>query len=520
MEALRNALLSELASRAVSFLVSTCGSRLMPVPAAVREREEERLMHRLRLLLLRSATIVEEAEGRRVTNRGVLRQLRVLSDAMVRGQYVLDTIRYHAGGGERREEEDGSKEVVPAFALSRSTLAKRARCEFSSETTATAGPARRRDTSLQLQRMVRSLEAILAGAMELAVFLTACQPVSCRRPYSAHLFLDKCMFGRHAERDQVLEFLLQAEPPGPVTAANPGPGVLPIVGPALIGKSTLVEHVCNDERVRSHFSLILLHATAGSAGVGGLGTMASLRDNCATKHQSNTEDERWLLVIELSGDVDDEAWNNLFYSRGRRCMPRGSKVILTSRSEKIERFGTTRAVRLKCLSTEAMWYFFKLSAFGCADLEEHPKLASVAMDMAVEARFMPANIRAAMVRADLSSRQLWCKVLATARHYMRKNLVLFGEYPDDLKAKDRPRRSWSVNKLRKSNECFLVYETYQKCSAQPQQEDLPDPEVTMMDMLLERAQPRGRFEVLCWKSVLPPCFSYICQCEIRGTYAQ
>ena len=113
--------------------------------------------------------------------------------------------------------------------------------------------------------MVRSLEAILAGAMELAVFLTACPTVSCRRPYSAHLFLDKCMFGRHAEWDQVLEFLLQAELP--VTAANPAPGVLPIVGPALIGKSTLVEHVCNDERVRRHFSLILLHAASGSAGV-------------------------------------------------------------------------------------------------------------------------------------------------------------------------------------------------------------------------------------------------------------
>jgi hypothetical protein len=186
------------------------------------------------------------------------------------------------------------------------------------------------------------------------------------------------MFGRHAERDQVLEFLLQAEPPAPVTAANPGPGVLRIIGPALIGKSTLVEHVCNDKMVRGQFSLNLLHTAAGSASLGGLGTMATLRDNCTTKHQNNTEDERWLLVIELSGDVDDEAWNNLFYSRGRKCMPRGSKVILTSRSKKIERFGTTRAVRLKCLSMEAMWYFFKLSAFGSADPEEHHKLASVA----------------------------------------------------------------------------------------------------------------------------------------------
>ncbi|CAD6337511.1 unnamed protein product [Miscanthus lutarioriparius] len=84
------------------------------------------------------------------------------------------------------------------------------------------------------------------------------------------------------------------------------------------------------------------------------------------------------------------------------------------------------------------------------------------MEMAVKARgsFMAANIMAAMVRADLSSRQLWCKVLAVARRYMWKNLVLFSEYPDDLKAKDRPRRTWSMNKLLKPNECFLMYETY------------------------------------------------------------
>ncbi|XP_066374653.1 uncharacterized protein [Miscanthus floridulus] len=379
MEALRNALLSELASRAVSFLVSTCGSRLMPVPATVRKREEERLMHRLRLLLLRSATIVEEAEGRRVTNRGVLRQLRVLSDTMVRGHYVLDTARYGAGGGDRRHE-DGSEEVVSAFAPSRFTPAKRASCESSSETTATAGPARRRDTSLQLQRMVRSLEAIIADAKELVVLPAACPPVSFRQPYSVHLFLDKCMFGRHAERDQVLEFLLQAEPPVLVTAANPAPGVLPIVGPAFIGKSTLVEHVCNDDRVRSHFSLILLHAAAGSAGLGGVGTMATLRDNCATKHQSNTEDERWLLVIELSGDMDDEA--------------SGMEQPLLLSWKKMHAAGEQGDTHEP------------LSAFGCPDLEEHPKLASVAMDMAVEARFMPANIMAAMVRADLSSLQL------------------------------------------------------------------------------------------------------------------
>jgi hypothetical protein len=82
-----------------------------------------------------------------------------------------------------------------------------------------------------------------------------------------------------------------------------------------------------------------------------------------------------------------------------------------------------------------MWYFFKLSAFGSADPDEHPKLASVAMDMAVEAR---GSFMAAMVSADLSNRQLWYKVLATARHNMQKNLMLFGESPPP-RTTSRPR---------------------------------------------------------------------------------
>jgi translation initiation factor RLI1 len=51
-----------------------------------------------------------------------------------------------------------------------------------------------------------------------------------------------------------MEFLLQMEE-HPGSAATLG--VLSIVGPAHIGKSTHVEHVCCDERVRDHFSLIL-----------------------------------------------------------------------------------------------------------------------------------------------------------------------------------------------------------------------------------------------------------------------
>jgi PAS domain-containing protein len=343
MQALANALLGELASRTISFLVSTYGSTA--AAAAAPEQEEEDLRHRLRLLLLRCGTIVEEAEGRRVTSRGMLQQLGALRDEMLRGYYVLDTIRYDddddddqqapppaAAGGGAPSAEDG-RHRRRAFAPSRFNPAKRVRFRrFASggdpEATAAVVHRRRVISLSELQRTVRCLEAAAMDTKELVVFLVRC-PRLHRQPYSAHLFLDKYMFGRNAERDHVVGFLLRTDPPG---AANLG--VLPIVGPRFIGKSTLVEHVCGDERVRDHFSSILLYRADDLEEE----TLSSFRKNCVTKQhrKSGASDGRSLIVIELAGDVDDNTWKRLYSSAGRR-LPQGSKILLTSRSERRSR---------------------------------------------------------------------------------------------------------------------------------------------------------------------------------------
>jgi hypothetical protein len=43
--------------------------------------------------------------------------------------------------------------------------------------------------------------------------------------------------------------------------------------------------------------------------------------------------------------------------------------------------------QLNCLSKEAYWYFFKMLVFGSTDPEEHPKLTSIAMELALEMRW-------------------------------------------------------------------------------------------------------------------------------------
>ncbi|KAF0926067.1 hypothetical protein E2562_021783 [Oryza meyeriana var. granulata] len=142
-------------------------SRCSTKPQSTPSMEEK--IQRLKRMLLRLATFVEEAEGRRITNHSMLHQVNMLRQDMHRGYYVLDTFRFKKAHEEEMNEYDDNK------------------------------------------------------------------------PYNTYMFMDKCMFARQMEMEHVINFSLKA--------CVDDLGVLPITGPAKVGKSTLVEHVCYDERV-------------------------------------------------------------------------------------------------------------------------------------------------------------------------------------------------------------------------------------------------------------------------------
>uniref|UniRef100_A0A452ZNP7 Disease resistance N-terminal domain-containing protein n=1 Tax=Aegilops tauschii subsp. strangulata TaxID=200361 RepID=A0A452ZNP7_AEGTS len=190
MDVLLSAVVSDLFGRSASFVINRYFQRQPGI---------DMILQRLERVVLRIDTVVEEAEGRHITNQGMLRQLKMLRQGMYRGHYVLDALTFQA-----REE---------------------------------------------LQRMVDTLEDTMAGMKEFLFFLQSCPPIL-RQPYGAYLLLDNCMFGRQSERQRVLDFLLRP-------SAAPDLAVLPIVGPIRVGKTTLVEHICRDESVRDRFSMIL-----------------------------------------------------------------------------------------------------------------------------------------------------------------------------------------------------------------------------------------------------------------------
>lgn len=463
-------------------------------------------LHLLRRLLMRSDTIVEEAERRDVVNPDMLLQLTALRDKTYIGYYLLDTISCRralpGGASQDSEEEDEDEEDRRAFALSKFNPAKRQRfpSRYSESTSALNIDGADQACSAELRQVVCSLQDMIDGMDEFVMLLMSCPPLY-RQPYSVHLSLDRCMFGRSMEKDTVIEFLLQTEPPDAVNNL----GVLPIIGPTHIGKSTLVEHICHDEKVRNHFSLISVYTGNDLKDE----TKASFRDKCVIKHRNDQASEnRLLIVIELLEDVDEDAWNRLYSSE--RSMARGSKMIITSRSENIVRFGTTEPLRLKRLPVEAYWYLFRTTAFGSDDPEQHPKLASIALEMvdAMQGSFILASMGADLLRANFNTR-CWSRILTRLRQYLQKNASLIGEYPDDIKVKGYPRFSWSAIK-EKPDRYYMLHDIYQRDSAL---EEVP--QISFVDLLGDRAQTTGKHEILFWKSRIPPYFNYICKCEVR-----
>ncbi|XP_062208566.1 putative disease resistance protein RGA3 [Phragmites australis] len=483
MELLLSAIATDVLSRALYMVIQKY--------RRCKAEETEQKLQRLQRVLLRIAATVEEAEGRHITNQAMLRQLEMLRQGMYGGHYMLDTFRYRGHGGD--EEVSGGRAVpLPRFSSAKRLLSFPVSGNSENMQTAVIDA----ESVKKLEKMLDGLEKMIGDVEEFAMFLEG-YPRICWQPYNAYLMLDKVMFGRQMEKETIINFLLQPE-----GASNGNPGVLPIVGVARVGKSTLVEHVCLDERVRGYFSSIVLF-TGDDAG-----SLAALKGSGVIKHQTRTAPScgRSLVVIELAWDMEEDTWRKL-YSSAASSMGHGSKIIITSRAEKIVALGTTQALRLKVLPQEAYWYFFKALAFWSTNPDDQPKLASLGMEIAVllNGSFLGANVVGSLMRTNFNA-QFWRRVLQCLRDFRSKHLLMFGEDPTDLLRRDQPVYIWRMARTRHVVKICKVYE-----KRSPQHGD-GVPKLTAQDILTGRVTHQGKFCMVSWRSRIPPYYTYLASC--------
>jgi len=220
----------------------------------------------------------------------------------------------------------------------------------------------------------------------------------------------------------------------------------------------------------------------------------------------SNKDKILLVVVELAGDPKEDAWSRLYHAF-KRCAPSGSKIVVTSRSDKVVKFGTTPPLTLEYLPHEVYWYFFKTLTFGGMDPEMHPRLMQLAMEIArtQNGSFDGAHITSCLLRGNFDI-QFWSKVLSFLRGFIQKHVSKFGEHPLYSLGQNRPTE---VGRMVTPSQELVISHQYQ-CSSQ---EEVP--KIRLQDVMYGSVKPHGEVDVLSWRSQIPPYYSYIATCEIR-----
>jgi hypothetical protein len=458
MESAISAILGELISRAISFLVNKCSDK----------DSMDQKLEKLQQLLLRIHAVVEEADGRYVTNPMMLMQLKTLADSMYKGYHVLDKFRY--------------KSITKSFIYEEGTASTSIPLKRSRTITGTMKCCAQDN---DLQTVLENLERALANMTEFVLLLVGCERI-CRRPYDTYLYTDTLMFGRHAEKQQIINVLLND--PG----NHGGPTVLPVIGGCRVGKKTLVSHACKNDRVQSSFSSILY--------IRG--------DSMWRMEHADFSNERILAVVEFLTDVDDDDWVR-FYTTVRHKAAEGSKVVIISRILNLARLGTVKAVFLNSLSDEEYRYLFKRLSFGSTDENEFPYLASMANEVAVVlgGSLVTANVIADQLRKNLDI-QFWLRILRRFKGVVDKNLSKYGEHPKEMLDNERPIDITALNYSSSAAARLMPPRVEGDDCPKRKLTHIPFGELIAGDI----SAPNDEFVVSTWESRIAPYTRYVNDC--------
>ncbi|WRX12904.1 NB-ARC - like 10 [Theobroma cacao] len=197
--------------------------------------------------------------------------------------------------------------------------------------------------------------------------------------------------GRDKDKEVLLELLLKSD--------DEGNFVIPIIGMAGIGKTTLAQLVYNDTCVQNHFDLKAWVCVSDDFDITRI-TKAILQsvsfepsnDNNMTsleeKLKKNLSEKKFLTVLD---DVWNENYHNwtILQSPFLTRIP-GSKVVVTTRNLDVSAtMGASHAHSLKVLSEDDCLSVFAQHALGSTNFGGHPNQEKVAKKIVRKCNGLP-----------------------------------------------------------------------------------------------------------------------------------
>ncbi|PIN26958.1 Apoptotic ATPase [Handroanthus impetiginosus] len=327
--------------------------------------------------------VLEDAEKRRYKEKSIQNWLNKLEDLSYDVEDVLDEWNFAI----LQRQIEGSKDSVPPM--------KKVRSFFTSSVMKVAA---HRDIAVKFKGLKERLDMIVEEkeryGFTVGTVGQVAYPRQSERDGSTSFVDPKEIQGREDDKEALVSKLIRES-----AGQESVPDVVSIVGAGGIGKTTIAQLVYNDDRVKKYFDPpiwicvsdffdgvriakeIVEIVKGSSPKVTGLQALLNRVGNCISG-------KRFLLVLDDVWTEDRSKWEPI--KNCLKCGGPGSKILVTTRSERVARMmGTIEIRRLGLVSDTDCWLLMHQIAFSGRREEEHVRLQDIGKNIAKKCKGLP-----------------------------------------------------------------------------------------------------------------------------------